>query len=164
MDTFVLQALATFIFTIGLTLGVGSSTFALTFFIRALEDGAIDPSEKRFLHTVYVVLRLGMITIAFGLVATLLAGQALPLPQYAMQWTLLGVITLNALLMTVRVMPMSVGPVLAGGSWYSLFWITALPLGGVAYPALLIYYGGFLIAFFIVWTYLKKRFTHPPQI
>ena len=57
-----------FIFTVGLTLGVGSSTFALIFFIRALQDGVIDASEKRFMHSVYAVLRIGMVLSLIGLI------------------------------------------------------------------------------------------------
>ena len=163
MDASAWHTFAALIFDIGLTLGVGSSTFALIFFIRALEDGTIDSSEKRFMHTVYFVLRIGMVLIAAGLIATLQTGQDLPPSQYAMQWTLLAVITVNALLMTWKLMPMSIGPVLAGGSWYSLFLATALPFGAVPYTGMLAYYAGFLVVFFAIWTALKRRFMRPPQ-
>jgi hypothetical protein len=149
------------IFDIGLTLGVGSSTFALIFFIRALEDGTIDQLEKRFMHTVYFVLRIGMILIGIGLLATLLTGQSLPFTQYAMQWTLLAVVTINALLMTWNIMPMTIGPVLAGGSWYALFLVTSLPIAPVSYMKLLVYYALFLVVFFVVWTMVKKKFLLP---
>jgi hypothetical protein len=164
MELFTLQTLALLIFNIGLTLGVGSSTFALIFYIRGLEDGTIDPSEKRFMHTVYVMLRVGMALIALGLLATLATGQSLPPAQYMMQWTLLAVITGNAILMQKHVIPMKIGPVLAGGSWYSLFLVTSLPFATVQYIELLAYYGGFLVIFFTVWMILKNKFTHPKKV
>lgn len=158
----------------GVTFGVGASTFALTFFINALGDGTIDPSERRFLHIVYVVLRIGMTLIAlallsFGAVVFFSGGSisALSSPLYLMEVTLIGVIIVNAVLMTMHLMPMKFGPVLAGGSWYSLFFVNALPFGSTAYPMLLLYYGIFLVAFFIVFTLIKNyftRFAQPPVI
>jgi hypothetical protein len=38
--------------------------------------------------------------------------------------------------------------------------VTTLPFAAVPYMALLAYYGGFLILFFIVWTVLKNKFTY----
>ncbi len=151
----------------GITFGVGASTFALTFFINALEDGTIDPSERRFMHIVYVVLRIGMILITLSLLSfagiVLFAGggiSALSSPLYLMEVTLIGVIIINAILMTKHLMPMKFGPVLAGGSWYSLFFVTALPLAATPYPILLIFYGAFLALFFIVFTRVRNYFTH----
>ncbi|MEK7134249.1 MAG: hypothetical protein AAB805_00020 [Patescibacteria group bacterium] len=150
----------------GVTFGVGASTFALTFFINALEDGTIDSSERRFLHIVYVVLRIGMTLITLSLlsfgVAALFSGaniSALFSPLYLAKLTLIGVIIVNAILMTYHKMPMKFGPVLAGGSWYSLFFVTAFPFAGLAYSALLLYYGAFLVVFFIVFIAVKNYFV-----
>lgn len=151
----------------GVTFGVGASTFALTFFINALEDGAIDPSERRFMHIVYVVLRIGMTLItlsllSFGAIAFFPKNiAALLSPIYLMEWTLVGVIIVNAILMTKHLMPMKFGPVLAGGSWYSLFLVTVLPLAATAYPTLLVFYAAFLVLFFIVFTAVKNYFVTP---
>lgn len=152
----------------GITFGVGASTFALTFFINALSDGEIDPSEKRFLHIVYVVLRIGMVLItlsllSFGAIVLFSGGtiSALSSPLYLAELTLIGIIILNAILMTVHKMPMKIGPVLAGGSWYSLFFVTTLPLAGFTYPTLLLWYGAFVVLFFIVFTLVKNYFTRP---
>lgn len=143
------------IYTLGLTLGVGSSTFALIFYIRALEDGVIDDSEKRFLHTVFVVLRIGMILIFIGLVLFLFTST----PQPLAQWFLLGVITLNAILMQMRKMPMKFGPVIAGGSWYSLFFVSRTPIVTLEPIILAATYLCFLVIFYLVFSYLKKKFT-----
>lgn len=152
----------------GITFGVGASTFALTFFINALEDGVIDPSERRFMHIVYVVLRIGMTLItlsllSFGAIAFFSKGiAALLSPLYLMELTLIGVIIVNAILMTKRLMPMKFGPVLAGGSWYSLFFVSALPLAVTTYPALLVAYAAFLVLFFVVFTAVRNYFVMPP--
>ena len=146
------------LFSIGITLGVGASTFALLFYIRALEDGTIDASEKRFMHTVYIVLRIGMGLMVFGLLATLLSNQVSITAPYLMQWTLLGIITGNAILMSYHFMPMRFGPILAGGSWYSLFFVTALE-PNIPYSILLAYYGIFLVLFYVIFTHIKRRFA-----
>ncbi len=146
------------LYTVGLTFGVGSSTFALIFYIRALEDGVVDASEKRFMQTVYVVLRIGMICTFLALLGNMLF-QANVLQTSHIAWVLLGVITLNAILMSYRIMPMRFGPVLAGGSWYSLFLISKTPIAEAGYTTMIIWYFLFLISFYIVFQYLKNKFT-----
>ena len=119
------------------------------------------------MHIVYVVLRIGMILItlsllSFGAIAFFSKDiAALSSPLYLMEVTLIGVIILNAVLMTKHVMPMKFGPVLAGGSWYSLFLVTALPFAATLYPTLLIFYGAFLVLFFVVFTAVKSYFSSP---
>ncbi len=152
----------------GITFGVGASTFALTFFINALEDGQIDSSEKRFMHIVYVVLRIGMTLItlsllSFGALVFFSGGSVsiLSSPLYLMEMTLIGIIIINAVLMTYRKISMKLGPVLAGGSWYSLFLVTALPFAAIPYLVLLLYYAAFLILFFVAFTLIKNHFVPP---
>jgi hypothetical protein len=145
------------ILTIGQTLGVGASTFALIFYIMATQDGVIDASERRFMGAVYVVLRVGMVLIALALVGRLFVG--IPLDSVGnMQWLLLGIITLNAVLMSMRKMPMRFGPVLAGGSWYSFFLVSTLPLSLMSLWILGLLYVAFLSLFFIAFTVLRNVF------
>lgn len=147
----------TLMLTIGQTLGVGASTFALIFYIVALQDNVIDTSEKRFMKVVYVVLRIGMILITLALLGRLFASISFG-PIEAMQWLLLGVITVNAVLMSMHKMPMRFGPVLAGGSWYSLFLLSSLPFQTTSFGILALLYVAFLIFFQIVFTILKNKF------
>lgn len=147
-------------FRLGITLGVGASTFALTFFLLALTDGNIDSSEKRFMHAVYFVLRIGMFLIALGLFASLFGEMFSPPLQYTVQWILLGIIILNAILMTVHWMPMKYGPVIAGGSWYSLFFATYLPIYEYSLTTIAVAYGLFLVALYVLLRYLQKL-LHP---
>lgn len=150
---------------LGITFGVGASTFALTFYIKALEDHTIDASERSFLHAVYVVLRVGMVLIGLSLVLFtfqyLYSGVAstLPYSQFVAEWILLTVIILNAILMTYKYMPMRFGPIIAGGSWYSLFLLNATPLYTLSYSTLLGLYLIFFILFFIIFSSVKKHFV-----
>ena len=159
MDIFAI--ITEIVFKLGLTLGVGSSTFALTFYIMALTDGKIDPSERRFLHAVYTVLRIGMFLIATGLILSLFVYPDTSV-QYIAQWILLGVITLNALGMTFKFMPMQYGPTIAGGSWYSLFFASTLPLNNFPILTTVIGYVFVIVFLHVLLSYLKKRF-HPPR-
>lgn len=145
-----------FVYALGLTLAAGSSTFALIFFIRALQDGVIDASEKRLMHTVYFVLRIGMFTILAALIGYTVFGAFSP--ALWLKWALLGIITLNAFLMTKRIMPMHYGPIVAGGSWYSLFFVSQTPIASLGYLVCAIAYILFLILFYTVYEYLKRRF------
>lgn len=145
------------LFNVGVTLGVGASTFALTFYVAALRDGVMDDSEKRFMHIVYAMLRIGMSLIAVTLIVAYFLGFP-QTPAYLMQWTLLIVITVNAILMTVHLMPMRFGPILAGGSWYGLFLVSEVPFYGTSYGELLAGYAIFLVLFYIVFAIIKKIF------
>jgi len=160
-------SLISFAFSLGLTFGVGSSTFALIFYIQALQDGTIDSSERAFLQTVYAVLRIGIVLLAASLIASLIFPTSLVFGNPLKALVLLGVIVGNALLMTAHKMPMRFGPILAGGSWYALLLIAKSPLGLVeGLPALLMY-ALFLSLFYALFTALKDHFANsvtPPPI
>jgi len=150
----------------GVTLGVGASTFALIFYIQATRDGNVDATERRFLHTVFTVLRIGMALLTLAAILIVIAVHARDQSafddvRFLTQVTILAVILGNALLMTLHKMPMWLGPVLAGGSWYALFLVGFLPFQNPAYPFLLMLYGAFVCIFFAVYTYIKNIFTDP---
>jgi FAD/FMN-containing dehydrogenase len=147
------------LYAIGLTLGVGSSTFALIFYIDALADGVVDPSEKRFLRIVYRVLRLGMLGIFVSLVGLVVRDGVGSFTIHGMEWFLLLVILINAVLMDFRKMPMRFGPVLAGGSWYSLFVVSRTPIESYGPVAIIFLYVLFLFLFYVVFHYFKNKYT-----
>ena len=118
-----------------ISLGVGSSTLAIVNFFVAIADGNIEPSERRMMGVVYVVLRIAMIVI---LVSTLI----LLAKQYSStgfgsmsafsigQLVIILALFVNAMLMTAHMMPSNFGPALQAGSWYTLGTLAALvPLG-----------------------------------
>jgi hypothetical protein len=146
---------------LAITLGVGASTFALTFYILALQDSVIDPSEKRFMKAVFSVLRISMSLIFLTLVVwgVLFLLRGVPADTvYFFKWTMLIIIAVNAFLMTLHKMPMWLGPVLAGGSWYALFFANVWPVSPPPYGAALLYYLAFILVFLSVFSLLKKKY------
>ena len=154
----------------GISLAVGASTFALIFYFRALEDGTIDSSEKRFMHTVYFVLRLGMVIIVLTeLLFLLLAlgGDTTALfskDSFWFKWTLLAIIIVNAVLMQMRKMPMWLGPALAGGSWYMYFFVHNLSDLTVSYLWWFAYYVLFIFALVIFLKALRRVYIEKKSL
>jgi hypothetical protein len=123
------------LFSFATSLGVGSSTLAIINFFVAIADGTIDAAERRIMGVVYILLRVAMVVIFICLV--LMTGyNAFHLGAAAFsslllaQWLIVLVLYLNAILMTLRIMPSTFGPSLQAGSWYTLGILAALlPLG-----------------------------------
>ena len=146
-----------FLFDLGRTLGVGASTFALIFYFVSIADGEMNPTERKFLHIVYRVLRVGMSLLGVSLILGYFYGMSATPLEYAMRWTLLIVITLNAILMTKHVMPMKFGPTIAGGSWYSLFFVSALPVYMLGAHAAVVLYIAFLVVLHLFLGFVGKK-------
>jgi hypothetical protein len=118
-----------------ISLGVGSSTLAVTNFFVAIADGAIDETERRMMGVVYVVLRIAMILILISTLTILslmyastgLAGMS---AFHFGQIMATIVLFVNAMLMTAHLMPSNFGPAIQAGNWYTLGTLSALlPLG-----------------------------------
>ncbi|MBX9906415.1 hypothetical protein K2X96_00785 [Patescibacteria group bacterium] len=157
------------VYKLALTLGIGSSTFALIFFIQSKQDGIVDETERRFLRTVITVMRVGMV----GIVASLLfytyafwnsAVNLFADPIFLMESTIMTVIILNAILMQFRVMPMWLGPAIAGASWYSLFFLTSVPFTVTSYGMFITYYALFGAVFYGVFTIIQHFFSPKPKV
>jgi hypothetical protein len=151
MDIFLITAAIVFSFAV--SLGVGSSTMAIINFFVAIADGTIDPVERRMMGIVYRLLRICMVTIFFTL-AILTAASSYKLGADALtallaaQWTALLVLYANAILMTLRIMPSTVGPALQAGSWYMLgLLMTLIPLGLATFS-----YAQFLLCYAVLIT------------
>lgn len=129
----VLITLVTILQSFAISLGVGSSTLAITNFFVAIADGKIDDTERRMMGVVYIVLR-----IAMGLIlATTIFLVATEYGQFGImginnfayaQLMVLAVIFVNAILMTAHLVPSTIGPGLQAGSWYTLGTLSALAL------------------------------------
>jgi hypothetical protein len=134
-----------------LGLAAGASTFALTFYFMGIKDGTIDPSERRFMGAVYFALRVALVVIIVTEVFYVVyyGIEAFTLVQTAevlwFRWMLLGIIIANALLMQIHKMPMWLGPALAGGSWYALFFASVWPELTLSFGTLSLYYGIFIV-------------------
>ncbi len=156
MDFFII-----FVNTLGMTLGVGSSTYAITFFHQSIADGKIDDIEKRFLHTVYFLLRTGMMLLFVSYAAQgyqVATGLSIPVgtDTLAIQATLLSIIFGNAVLMEKRLIAMWLGPAIAGASWYGIFFAFVLDLYHFSYPILLTWYIALIVIFIIFLRILRE--------
>ncbi|NCN11784.1 hypothetical protein GW937_00495 [Candidatus Kaiserbacteria bacterium] len=113
------------------SLGVGTSTLAITNFFVAIADGFIDETERRMMGVVYVVLRIAMVAILITtgiLVAQEFSavGFLTLAPVTYIQIVILLTLYVNALLMTAHLVSTTVGPALQAGSWYALGILLAL--------------------------------------
>ena len=140
--------------TLGLILAVGSSTDAITFFQQSILDGRIDKTEKRFLHTVYFILRLGMLLLVLSVLWRMLLLGFTDIPLFSdqtlwFQFTLLLAVNINSILMDRHLIPMWLGPAIAGGSWYGYFFSVILTPLSLSEPLLLLYWVCLIISFII---------------
>ncbi len=125
--------------SIAISLGVGSSTLAISNFFVAIADGTISADERKMMGVVYVVLRVAMVLIL--LTTTILAFTGYysfalnSLAPYGMAFfILIAVLYTNAILMTKRIMPSTLGPSLQASSWYTMGVLSALlPLGLISF-------------------------------
>ncbi len=137
--------------SIAIALGVGSSTLAITNFFVAIADGKIEPAERKMMGVVYIVLRVAMVLILLTTTTLTLSGyyqftENAIAPYGVAFFILILVLYANAVLMTLRIMPSTLGPSLQAGSWYTLGVLNALlPLGLVTFTLL-----HFLLAYSVV--------------
>lgn len=113
------------------SLGVGASTLAVLNFFKAIADGTIDPTERRMMGVVYIVLRVAMvlilITTLFLVVYQQINSSSNELSAFSFgQITVLVILFLNAFVMTLGWMPSTFGPAIQAGSWYTLGTLSAL--------------------------------------
>lgn len=133
---------------VGLSLGVGASTFALVFFFQSMRSAGFKAAARPLQHVVYTVLRVAMVVVLLaeaGKAALYLMSGASLLELAAvdpllLMWTLIGVLYANAILMTFHYMPMWAGPAIQATSWYALGVLVALPAVPFSYLSLLFSY------------------------
>lgn len=140
---------------LSLSLGVGASTFALVFFFMGMRSEAFREAGRPFSRVVFVVLRVAMALILAMEVAKVVLYLYAGIPFSALLeaeallffWTLIAVLYGNAILMTLHLMPMRLGPALQATSWYTLGTIATLPVVTFGYlPLLLIYLACVILA------------------
>jgi len=147
---------------IGAVLGVGGTTFAEIFYLKALKDGVIDPMESDWLRTVSAVLRVGTVIILFSGFALVFWNVINGNSEYLYNtrlWAKLSItiiIVVNALLLHARAIPLWLGFSLSFTSWYA-----ALILGiwsglNASFVQIMLYYVGFVIIMGFVLDFIKK--------
>ncbi len=160
-----MELFLSFISTLGLVLAVGSSTYAITFFQQSILDGRIDKTEQRFLHTVYFILRLGMVLLALSILFRMADIALTHVPLFSdqtlwFQFTLLLMVNLNAILMDRHLIPMWLGPAIAGASWYGYFFSVILEPFAIPFPFLIIYWLCLIVLFILLLRILREYIPH----
>ncbi len=160
------------ILSIGVSLGVGSSTLAITNFFVAIADGTIDETERNMMGIVYIVLRVAMGIILLSLLAlTIIAEMThvvdVPHVFILSSWSLVGVLYSNAFLMTKHIMPSTIGPALQASSWYTLGVSMTLFSFGLANYKMLNFYLSYFVVILLaaslvngMMAYLKHKRVH----
>jgi hypothetical protein len=144
------------LFSILVSLAVGSSTLAVAGILYALRDGVLDASERDLLGVTYVVLRVAMVGLLASAVVLwwfAFGPFSAPLSPFALTlFVMLGILYLNAFLMTLHYMPRSIGPALQAGAWYTVGIGYALVGAGVTlgYAAYGILFATLVCTFFAV--------------
>lgn len=150
---------------VAISLGVGASTFALLFYFMGMKLPELRQVGRPYSQAVYTILRIAMVAILLtelAKVALYVASGASLAELFAVDtlvftWTLVAALFANAILMTLHVIPMKVGPALQATSWYTLGVVTALPLVTFTYlPLLLTYLGCVLLAAVVIEGISKK--------
>jgi len=140
------------IYTVGLCLGV--STIAMTFYFYVVAKGKTDKSQNVMMHIVYTVLRVGMVLVMCSEITLIIYNYHVnnflywtDNPELFIRLTIFGVIFCNAIAMQYKKISMWLGPVFAGGSWYSYFFFSVWIETESTYATLLVGYITWLIAF-----------------
>jgi len=145
-------------------LGIGASTIAITGFVVALMDGEFDASERNMMGVVYLSLRIAMVGIVLSSIAVWLLQRDFFGTVTMPMWVLIGVLFVNAFLMTKHWISVKLGPAIQAGTWYSLgFFITifVFDLAPITLTNFLVAYVLVLIAAVIIvelfMRYFKRR-------
>ncbi len=151
-------------FSVGLCLG--TSTVVMTLYFYLVAKGKTEPSEKKIMHVLYTILRVGMglavITEITGFIYNYHVDNFIywiDNPELLMRFTIFSVILADALAMQNHRISMWFGPALAGGSWYGYFFFSVWVETETTYPVLLAGYVSWLLCVFIFLTALRLYLT-----
>ncbi len=153
-----------FLHIVGTVLGVGGATFAEIFIVKAMRDGIVNPEETDYLRSIYAVLRIGFfLTIISGfsfLYVYRITGneELLYQPKLWAKLTVIVAIAVNAMLIHIRAIPLSVGSAVALVSWYTAMFLgvwRTLPFG---YFEIVLTYAVIVVAAIPILTFIRKQF------
>lgn len=149
----------------GISLGVGASTLAIIFFFLAIKDGQISRDERSYLGVIYVVLRVAMgIILGTSVLAAILGyldqGALYFTPYICAQAILTAVLFVNALLMTIHVMPSTFGPAIQASSWYSLGFLAAAYAQGIGNINMLVFVFAYATLVFFAVSFINAMMAY----
>lgn len=111
----------------GTILGVGGATFAEIFYLKALRDGEIDPTENSFLKITYRVLRVGLVILIFSGVGIFILGRltghesSFYDPRFLAKMTMFAAILINPILFQTKLLKSWLATSVSLVSWYGAF-------------------------------------------
>jgi hypothetical protein len=148
-----------------ISLGVGVSTMAVLNFFLAIRDGKIDETERSFMGITYFVLRIAMVTILFTMAILAYFGFANEGSVYfnnyiIAQFILIGVLYINAILMTLHIMPSTFGPAIQASTWYTLGILLAFYAQGVEGFSMLTFLLGYITMFLMAVAIINGVMAH----
>ena len=163
MEIFVLGL--SIIQSMGISLGVGSSTLAILNFFHAIADGKIDETERNFMGITYIVLRVAMGIILVTSLILAITGYATHGSDYftgyiAAQTILTAVLFINAFLMTIRMMPSTFGPAIQASSWYTLGFLLALFAQGHSTVNILVFLFAYATFIFFAISFINSMMAY----
>lgn len=140
---------------VGTVLGVGAVTFIDFFYVKAVKDGKIEPSEMEPIRLLTPFLRLGLVILilsGFGyFLLYRLTGHPERIldPRFLAKMTVVFVIVANGLLMETKKISLKLGGPISSVSWYSALVLGAwrglsLPYFGIIGAYALIILGAFV--------------------
>jgi hypothetical protein len=151
--------------SMGISLGVGASTLAVTLFFLAIRDGQISSDERSYLGVVYFVLRVAMAIILSA--AILLAvlgfvahGESFFTGYTTAQTVLITILFVNAFLMTLHIIPSTLGPAIQAASWYGLGFLASLYAHGIKEVNLFIFFFAYLTLVFFALSFINAMMVY----
>lgn len=149
----------------GISLGVGASTIAILNFFIAIKDGKIEETERAFMGITYKVLRVSMVIILFSAATLAYLGAsnlgAFYFDNYVIaQFVVIGALYMNAILMTLHVMPSTFGPAIQASSWYTLGFLSAFYSLGLIDFTMTTFLVGYLAIFALALILINGIMSH----
>lgn len=152
--------------TLAVGLCLGTSTVVMTMYFYLVAKGKTEPAEKKIMHILYTILRVGMGLAIFTEITCFIYHYHVDNfiywtdnPELLMRLTIFSVILINAVLMQYHKISMWLGPVFAGGSWYAYFFFSVWIETETTYPVLLAGYFAWLAFILVVLTALRLYLT-----
>jgi hypothetical protein len=148
---------------VGTVLGVGGATFAEVNLIRALKDGEITPEEGYLMRGVYAILRLGFFLLIVSGFGFLLYYRLHGMEEFLYSeklWaklTVIGVLSVNAILLQTHKIPLLWGSAISFVSWYMALALGVMRGVDYSYGMILIVYGILII---LAYGGMKKIHAH----
>lgn len=146
------------IIALGASLGAGAGTVVQVLFLQAVRDRVMDETERKMLHPVFTIIRVGMTLLMLGIILKVVSALAVigPMGDHLIEVLTPDILGVVALLVFVKlnrwfiekhITPMwfSTGWYLA--SWYGIFFLVNYPAAStlglipmlVGYAALLLF-------------------------